>query len=120
LKVNADLRLSGAPLFNTIVTIGTNIKRIVLIGSAAGSFAFSTLAMAVQKTVTLNVPGMTCSTCPIVVKKALMKVDGVQKVQVNYENKEAVVNLDDSIVSVDAVSQATGNAGFPSTVKAPK
>jgi mercuric ion binding protein len=31
----------------------------------------------------------TCPVCPITVKKALSKVDGVSKVEVSYEKKEA-------------------------------
>ena len=34
-------------------------------------------AWAAPRTVKLAVPGMTCATCPITVKKALQKVDGV-------------------------------------------
>ncbi len=37
---------------------------------------------AATQTVTLSVPGMTCSACPITVKKAISKVDGVSKVDV--------------------------------------
>ena len=36
---------------------------------------FSLPALAAQKTVTLSVPGMTCSACPITVKAALKMVD---------------------------------------------
>ena len=32
---------------------------------------------AATQTVTLSVPGMTCAACPITVKKALSKVEGV-------------------------------------------
>ena len=37
--------------------------------------ALSAPAWAATKTVTLSVPGMTCATCPITVKKALSKVE---------------------------------------------
>ncbi|GGZ88318.1 cation transporter [Novosphingobium arvoryzae] len=37
---------------------------------------------AATQTVTLSVPGMTCSACPITVKKAISKVEGVSKVRV--------------------------------------
>jgi mercuric ion binding protein len=33
---------------------------------------------AATQTVTLSVPGMTCSACPITVKKAISKVEGVR------------------------------------------
>lgn len=40
---------------------------------------------AATQTVTLAVPGMTCAACPITVKKALSKVEGVSKVDVGFE-----------------------------------
>ncbi len=58
--------------------------------------ALSAPAWAASKTVTLNVPGMTCPACPITIKKALNKVSGVSKVEVSYEKKEARVTFDDA------------------------
>ncbi|MEW6319807.1 MAG: mercury resistance system periplasmic binding protein MerP [Acidobacteriota bacterium] len=69
------------------------------------------------KTVTLAVSGMTCATCPIVVKKALTKVEGVTEVRVSLEEREATVTFDDAKTTVEALTTATTNAGFPSTVK---
>jgi mercuric ion binding protein len=86
---------------------------VVLFGLAGFSYA-------IPKTVTLDVPGMTCSLCPITVKKALEKVHGTSKVEVSYEKKEAVVIFDDARTGPDALMQATRNAGYPSTVKGEK
>ncbi len=74
-------------------------------------------ASAATTIVTLSVPGMTCNACPITVKKALSKVTGVQKVEVSFEKREAVVTFDDAKTSVEALTMATQNAGYPSTVK---
>ncbi len=74
-------------------------------------------AWAATKTVTLSVTGMTCPACPITVKKALSKLEGVSKIDVSVENKEAVVTFDDAKITVQALLDATKNAGFPSTVK---
>lgn len=79
--------------------------------------ALSAPAWAATKTVTLSVPGMTCVTCPITVKKALGKVDGVIEAKVTWEPKEAVVTYDDAKTNVQALTAATKNAGYPSTVK---
>jgi len=84
------------------------------------SVGLSTLAMAAVQTVTLDVPGMTCSSCPITVKKALTKVDGVQQVKTSLEKKEAVVTFEDNKTSVAKLSMATADAGFPTTLKAAK
>ncbi len=78
----------------------------------------STSAVAAPRSVTLAVPGMNCAACPITVKKALSQVAGVQKVEVSYERREAVVNFDDATVAAPRLMQATADAGYPSTVKA--
>jgi len=57
----------------------------------------SSLAFAGARTVTLSVPGMDCELCPITIKKAITKVPGVS--------------------SVEALTKATANAGYPSTLK---
>lgn len=74
-------------------------------------------ALAANKTATLAIPSMTCPVCPITVKKALDAVPGVSKVDVSYAKKEAIVTYDDAKTNVDALTKATTNAGFPSTVK---
>ncbi|EKQ4519940.1 mercury resistance system periplasmic binding protein MerP [Escherichia coli] len=66
---------------------------------------------AATQTVTLAVPGMTCAACPITVKKALSKVD------VGFEKREAVVTFDDTKASVQKLTKATADAGYPSSVK---
>jgi mercuric ion binding protein len=76
-----------------------------------------TPTLAATRTVTLSVPGMFCETCPITVKTALNKVEGVAKVEVHLEQKEAVVTFDDSRTQVESLLEATRNAGYPSTVK---
>ncbi len=79
--------------------------------------ALSAPAWAATKTVTLSVPGMTCEACPITVKKALSKVAGVEKAEVSFEKREAVVTFDDAKTNADALTKATANAGYPATVK---
>jgi mercuric ion binding protein len=79
--------------------------------------ALSVPAWAASKTVTLSVPSMTCATCPITVKKALSQVEGVIEAKVTWEPREAVVTYDDAKTTPTALTQATENAGYPSTVK---
>ena len=72
---------------------------------------------AATQTVTLSVTGMTCAACPITVKKALSKVDGVSKVDVSFEKREATVTFDDAKTNIQALTQATADAGYPSDLK---
>ncbi|MDN5940996.1 MAG: mercury resistance system periplasmic binding protein MerP [Nitrospira sp.] len=87
-----------------------------LITVIALSVALSAPAWAATKTVTLSVPGMTCASCPITLKKALNKVEGVENIEVNLEKKETLVTYDDAKTTVKALLEATTNAGYPSTV----
>lgn len=74
-------------------------------------------ALAAQQTVTLEVPSMNCVTCPFTVKKALQKVEGVSKAEVTFEDKLAVVTFDDEKATVETLTEATKNAGYPSAIK---
>lgn len=85
---------------------------VLVVGLAGAGISF-----AAPKTVALDVPGMTCELCPLTVRKALQKVQGVEKVAVSYEKKEAVVTFDDAKTSVEALTKATADAGYPSTPK---
>lgn len=81
-------------------------------------FSLSSLsAMAKPQTVTLEIPGMNCVTCPFTVKKALEKVEGVSKAEVTFENKLAIVTFEDEKTTVKALTDATTNAGYPSVLK---
>lgn len=77
----------------------------------------ATPVWATPKTVTLAVPGMTCAACPFTVKAALTKVVGVTRTDVKFEAREAEVTFDDSKTNVLALTTATANAGYPSSVK---
>ncbi|CAM3851019.1 mercury resistance system periplasmic binding protein MerP [Roseateles saccharophilus] len=72
---------------------------------------------ATPKTVTLAVQNMTCSLCPVTVKKALEKVPGVSAVQVDFDKKTATVTYDADQAKPEALTKATTNAGYPSTVQ---
>ncbi len=74
-----------------------------------------TMAWADTRTVTLSVPSMNCAMCPITVRKALEKVEGVTQAKVDYQTKSAVVVYDDQKASVSQLTQATEDAGYPST-----
>lgn len=69
-----------------------------------------------QKTVTLEVQNMTCAMCKYTIKKALKSVEGVDKVEVDFENKIATVSFNADITKIDALINASTNAGYPATV----
>ena len=68
------------------------------------------------QTVTLEVKNMTCAVCPITVKKALEKVSGVTRAEVDFVKKTASVTFDPDKASPVALTKATSDAGYPSNV----
>ena len=73
--------------------------------------------LAAQKTATLAVAGMSCEACPITVKKALTKVNGVSRAVVDFDKRLVVVDFDDAKTSVQQLILATSQAGYPSTIR---
>jgi len=73
------------------------------------------------KTIMLNVDKMTCNMCPITVKKALRKLDGVVKVKAKYEGDGvgwAKITYDPSKINPEDLTFATEMAGYPSRIAA--
>ena len=76
-----------------------------------------TVSAAETKTITLDVPGMTCKFCPITIRKALKKVDGVTDAKAEFATKTATVTFDPAKTNVEELMKATANAGYKSTLK---
>ena len=74
-------------------------------------------AFAADKTVILAVSNMDCAACPSIVKGSLEAVPGVAKVALSYKDKTATVIYDDAKASVNQLTSATTNAGYPSAPK---
>lgn len=87
-----------------------------LLIAALAALPLAVLAAAPQ-TVTLDVKKMTCELCPITVKRSLEKVSGVSAVKVDFDKKTATVTYDPDQAQPEALTKATTNAGYPSTVQ---
>ena len=68
-------------------------------------------------TATLDVSNMTCSACPITVRKALEKVPGVDSAKIDLKTHRAVVAFDPAKTTPELLTKATTDAGFPSSIK---
>ena len=69
------------------------------------------------QTAVLDVQNMTCSLCPLTVKKSLEKVPGVSQAQIDFAAKTATVTFDADKTAAAALVKATTEAGYPSTVR---
>jgi len=56
---------------------------------------------------------MTCPTCPVTIKKALLKQPGVTAVVVRYEKKQLEVAFDDAKDKPNCHHEINGFGGFP-------
>lgn len=74
-------------------------------------------ALAAERTVTLTVENMTCALCPITVRTAIERVSGVTDVEVDLDSGTAVVVFDDAQATIDDVTNAASQAGYPASLK---
>ncbi len=89
-------------------------KRLIALLFAALSVAAPAAA---PKTVTLEVRNMSCGLCPVTVRKSLEKIAGVSAVKVDFDRKTATVSYDPDRVRPAALTAATAEAGYPSTLR---
>ncbi len=94
------------------------MKRILAITALAMAVLAAGDALAAERTVTLKVDNMFCASCPYIVKQVLAEVPGVRTVKVSFKNKTALVTFDDGKTNVAALTAATTNVGFSSTLLA--
>lgn len=78
------------------------------------------LASGPDSTVTFDVAKMTCATCPITVRKAMERVDGVKDVKVSYDDKTASVTFDSTVTTATEIGQASTDVGFPAVARETK
>ncbi len=65
------------------------------------------------RTVTFEIENMTCAMCPVTVRTAMKRVDGVRSVDVDFDNKTAVVVFDPDVTTAELIAQASTDVGYP-------
>ena len=68
-----------------------------------------------EATSTFDVENMTCGTCPISVKKAMNRVEGVKSVEIDFKTKKATVVYDSNVATADQIAAASTDVGYPAT-----
>lgn len=68
---------------------------------------------AAEQTATFAIENMTCALCPITVRTAMERVDGVKSVAVDFDAKTATVAYNPSTATIEAIAAASTNAGYP-------
>ncbi len=65
-----------------------------------------------SKVETLNIAGMHCASCALLIKKSLDSVNGVESSNVNYATHKALVKFDPTIVDNSLLEKAVISAGY--------
>ncbi len=71
---------------------------------------------ATETTATFTVEKMTCATCPLTVRKAMERVEGVLDAKVDYDSKTATVKFDDERTTPKEIAEASTEIGYPATL----
>lgn len=71
------------------------------------------------RTASFAIDNMTCATCPITVRTAMSRVDGVRSVSVDFASKRATVTYDPARATTEAIAAASTNAGYPAHLVTP-
>ncbi len=110
----------STPMRRALLGVGV-VAVVALITSpsliAAADDAQDERAPWITEQVVLEVEGMTCASCNVTVRRALINLDGVEEAKVTFEPPRAVVTYDPSKVSHEALTRATTNVGYASRVK---
>ena len=68
--------------------------------------------------VTLHVEGMTCGGCALAARTVLQRLEGVEKAEVSYEKKTAVVTYDSARVTPEQmISALKEKLGYEATIR---
>lgn len=68
----------------------------------------------------LNIKGMHCKNCEKLISKALLELNGVNKVKVDYTTEKALITFDENIVSTKSILAKVEDAGYESSVSEDK
>ena len=81
----------------------------------------SGVTLAAPDTVRLKVEGMTCGGCAVSARIVLQRLDGVEKAEVDYDTKIALVVFDSKVVSPERMIHALhSKLKYTATVLPPK
>ncbi|MFA6007579.1 MAG: heavy metal translocating P-type ATPase [Candidatus Shapirobacteria bacterium] len=68
--------------------------------------------MTQSKVETLNIAGMHCASCALLIKKSLESTKGVETASVNYASQKAVIKFDPNIVGNSELKNAVTASGY--------
>lgn len=103
-------------MINTLVLLApVSVAGLSLPAAVQAADAPEAAATESERTVTFAVDKMTCAACPITVRQAMQKVEGVKSVTVDFEARTATVVFNPTVTTPDQIGAASADAGYPAT-----
>lgn len=65
-----------------------------------------------MKEIKLKIEGMHCTGCSNRLEKVLNNTDGIEKATVSFEEKQAIIEYDESQIDIDKIKETISDAGF--------
>lgn len=123
-KVSSDQR-TAVVTFIPSITNGRHITQMVpgvdlnisVPEGTPGTWEDSSWAQASSAVLRLRVEGMTCHSCTSTIEGKLGKLQGVQRIRVSLDNKEAVVVYQPPLITAEEIKQQIEAAGFTASFK---
>ncbi|XP_062358743.1 copper-transporting ATPase 1 isoform X2 [Cinclus cinclus] len=82
-----------------------------------GAWEDSSWSQASSAVLRLKVDGMTCHSCTSTIEGKLGKLQGIQRIRVSLDNKEAVVVYQPPLITAEEIKQQIEGAGFTAAFK---
>ncbi len=101
-----------------VVSVSASVILLVFSTLSSSTIAIAGPDEQAQEEVTqvYIVEKMTCGTCPITVKTAMKRLEGVISVAVDLDSETATVVYNPDVVSADEIGAASTDVGFPASV----
>ncbi|NXL81525.1 ATP7A ATPase, partial [Leptocoma aspasia] len=123
-KVSSDQR-TAVVAFIPSITNGRHITQMVpgadlnisVPEVTPGMWEDSSWSQASSAVLRLRVDGMTCHSCTSTIEGKLGKLQGIQRIRVSLDNKEAVVVYQPALISAEEIKQQIEAAGFTAAFK---
>lgn len=82
------------------------------IRTAVSKAGYGALPEVETKEISVPISGMTCAACAKTIEKAVGKLEGVEKVSVNFATEKAIINYYPNTIRLSEIKQAIAKAGY--------
>ncbi len=98
-----------------LVALGLTGLIVLNLSPTTQAHASEVAAQTNEVTQTFAVKKMTCPACPLTVKKAMARVEGVKSVIVDFDAKTATAVFDRTVTTAQEIANASTDVGYPTT-----